>query len=106
MTIYVVVVVVVTVWGCPCPTFISKGVGVTKKVFVSVTILILVGLYLYSFLITGSDLNRVGLYLYELSCRHLVVTWAYADPPWVYRVISVIYSGYVSLTLGIHMMNN
>jgi hypothetical protein len=26
------------------------------------------------------DLIRLGLYLWELFCRYLVVMWAYADP--------------------------
>jgi hypothetical protein len=77
----IIVVVVVIIWGCPCPPFILKGVGVKRKVPYLVTIVILIELYLYSFLITRFKIIRVGLYLCELCCYHLVVISVYAEPP-------------------------
>jgi hypothetical protein len=55
--------VVVEVQGVPLPSFYIQGVGVIRKVPKLVTIVVL-----------------LGLYLLELSCRHLVVIWVYADP--------------------------
>jgi hypothetical protein len=66
MAIDVVVIVVLvdlSFGECLCPSFTSKEVGVTSKVPESVTIVVL-----------------VGLYLWELSYHHLVVTWAYVNP--------------------------
>jgi hypothetical protein len=32
-------------------------------------------------------------------CHHLFVVWTYANPPWVCRVISIMYPEYVSSIL-------
>jgi hypothetical protein len=65
----------------PLPSFYIQGVGVTRKIPKPVTIIIL-----------------VGLYLWELSYHHLIVIWAYANPPWARQVVSIMYLGYVFST--------
>jgi hypothetical protein len=70
------VAAVLVFWGAYVLLLYPRRVGVTRKVLESVTIVVLVGLHLYSFLIKGFDFIRVGIYLWELSCHHLVVIWA------------------------------
>jgi hypothetical protein len=75
MTINVVVVIWVGGGDAPALLLYPRGQGLHGKSRVG-----------YNYSPTRSlslvFLIRVGLYLWGIFCRHLIVIWAYADAPW------------------------